>query len=153
MFKLCKSYALPHLNDSERTGLHVWLQQKHVLKMLPAILPLSLVLCVIIVEGFEVRVENSFKGKSRFFLVEVRSTLVFKFTAFSSVDKFPDSPPPLKQLHAHTLHMYVDITLTFLPGPPSQGVHRSTCPILHSPSTMGCSSADLSFQQHSRCLP
>lgn len=64
MFKHSKSYALPHLNHSERTGLPVWLQQKHVLKMLPAMLPLSLVLFVIIVKGFDVRVGNSFKGKS-----------------------------------------------------------------------------------------
>lgn len=67
MFKHCKSYALPHLNHSERTGLHVWLQQKHVLKMLPAVLPLSLVLCVIIVKGLDVRVGNGFKGISGVF--------------------------------------------------------------------------------------
>lgn len=99
MFKHCKSYALPHLSHSERTGLSVWLQQKHVLKMLPAMLPLSLVLYVVIVKGFEVGVGNSLKESLGLFLVRARSTLVFKFMAFISVDRFPDSP---QQLHAHT---------------------------------------------------
>lgn len=70
--------------------------------MLPAMLPLSLVLCVVIVKGLEVRVGNGFKGKSGVFLVGARSTLLFKFMTFISVDKFPDRPPaPSSCMHTH----------------------------------------------------
>lgn len=153
MFKHRKSYALPHLSHSERTGLHVGLQLKHVLEMLPAMLSLSLVLCVVIVKGLEVRVGNGFKGKSGGVFVGARSTLLFKFMAFISVDKFPDCPPaPSSCMCTHDTCMWTSHS-RIPSGPPSQGVHRPACPILPSPSAMGCCSADVSFQQHSRSLP
>lgn len=101
-----------------------------------AMLPLSLVLCVIVVKGFEVRVGNSFKGKSGGVLRADGSILVFKFMAFISVDKFPWSPPALSScVHTHDTRMWTSHSLFPLALP--HKVSRDLLALSYTPHRQG----------------